>query len=72
MSQIELTLNDWRGMASAPKTSIDVELRLASGKVMVGHWACNLSGEEQPAFVGWFVRTGNYYSEVKPRYWRNL
>lgn len=28
------------------------------------HYACDKSGEEQPAFEGWFYWTGNYFASI--------
>lgn len=46
--------DDWRPMDSAPKNSTNVRLLLKNGQEVVGHFAEDLSGEEQPAFSGWF------------------
>lgn len=56
----------WREMHDAPRDSSYVDLFLKSEKVVEkAHWACNLSGEEQPPFKGWFIKSGSGYAEVK-------
>lgn len=63
----------WRGMTTAPKNSTEVEVRLKDGRVLVAHWAQDLSGEEQPPFSGWFVYNGSYCSGIdEPVAWRPL
>lgn len=46
-----------------------VQVQLYDGTVTEAHWACDLSGEEQPPFLGWFNRQ---YREVHPEFWRQL
>lgn len=46
---------EWQPMSTAPKNATDVRVRMADGKVIDrAHWACDLSGEDQPPFRGWF------------------
>lgn len=50
-----------------------VEVMLASGEIIEAHWAADLSGEEQPQYIGWFKKTGNGYSEIDtPLFWRQI
>lgn len=64
----------WRDLASAPKNATDVELCLSfkSGEKCIGHWAEDLSGDEQPPFRGWFTKCGSGFTGVKPIAWRPL
>lgn len=80
ISQFELELNDWRRMSSAPKDSWWIEARNAQS-VRIVHYACDLSGEEQPPFIGWFyeVKAQSQYSHdyfqqmcPDPTHWRPL
>ena len=61
-------------MESAPKNCTLVEVKLPDLTVVEAHWASNLSGEEQPAFEGWFVRDGGcgYVGVPNPILWRPL
>jgi hypothetical protein len=63
-------------MATAPKNARDVRVKLAGGRVVErAHWASDLTGEEQPAFQGWFepIKDSNgaflHYAEVQPVFW---
>jgi hypothetical protein len=49
----ELELNDWRGMESAPRNAQWIEVDTGT-EIVRAHFAQDLSGEEQPAFSGWF------------------
>jgi hypothetical protein len=48
--------------------------QLADGSEVRMHFACDLSGEEQPPFKGWFQRIGegpsSYMTGVIPLRWR--
>lgn len=47
----------WQPMGTAPKNATEVTLKMNTGAIYPrAHWAQNLSGEEQPAFAGWFVQ----------------
>lgn len=63
---------DWKDIATGPKTAKLVMLLLPDGTEKEGHWACDLSGEEQPAFRGWFTRCGGSpdYYQIYPTHWR--
>lgn len=46
----------WRSMDRAPKNCEEVQLLMKDGRVVRNaHWAEDLSGEEQPPFIGWFI-----------------
>lgn len=60
-----------------PRVPIDrwkaksVEVMHADGTICKAHWACDLSGEDQPPFIGWFTKCGNGYREIpQPMFWR--
>lgn len=47
---------EWRPIETAPRDATEVRVRLRDGRVVDrAHWACDLSGEKQPPFRGWFV-----------------
>lgn len=58
-------------IATAPRDATEIKLfvQQPDGNFYghtVGHWAQDLSGEEQPPFRGWFHKLGNSYFEVSP------
>jgi len=69
---------DWQPMKTAPRTTKHVQLLMPDGKVHPeAHFASDLSGEEQPAFEGWFIarigETGKFlcFEDVgNPKAWR--
>lgn len=66
---------DWQPMETAPKYGKRVQMIDEDGRVYPdAHWAQDLSGEEQPAFSGWFYQSGKYTcSEIrKPKGWKPL
>lgn len=71
--QYELALGDWHSMVDAPKNATWVE-GWNGKKVVKMHFAEDLSGEEQPAFSGWFVDCGSYFGAVHPapKRWRPI
>jgi hypothetical protein len=58
----------WYPMSTAPMNSHIVTVKMRDGSVKKAHWACNLSGEEQPAFQGWFATCYNKYGSVSYNY----
>ena len=66
---IQLTIDGWYPIETAPLDCTYVELELKDGSVVVGHWAQDLSGEYQPPFSGWFVEVPGckYFKQVYPR-----
>jgi hypothetical protein len=69
--QLELALRDWRPMKFAPQNAEWVEVDSNWG-IALAHFACDLSGSEQPPFIGWFVDVGSYFSQVQPKRWRPI
>lgn len=70
----ELPKGDWQPIASAPMTGPVLWVDTWNGReVQRAHYACDLSGEYQPAFQGWFSRGGkDWHKEVSPppTHWR--
>lgn len=69
----------WQPMAIAPHDATEVEVLTHDGTTLVAHWACDLSGEDQPAFRGWFRavndslgRFSHYGQILTPKAWRPL
>jgi hypothetical protein len=71
----------WQPIETAPKTATEVLLLVPRrGKGwptmmrVVGHWASDTSGEEQPAFRGWFRDDGYGFVELQdaPTHWARL
>ena len=60
----------WQPMNEAPCDGTWVIGKLSDGRVVVMHWAEDLSGEEQPPFRGWFKSCGSYMAGVDPVAWR--
>lgn len=53
----------------------EVLVLLANGDQWIAHWACDLSGEEQPPFRGWFRDNGSgrgYVQIAQPQFWKQL
>jgi hypothetical protein len=70
----ELPLDDWRDISSAPRDATWIEIRASGGMIWAAHWAQDLSGEEQPVFIGWFVFDGprGFRDIGQPKAWRPL
>lgn len=68
--QYEFEFRDWRPMFCAPTNAAWVELQLEDSQIVRAHFACDLSGSEQPAFMGWYVDAGSYFRPVHPRPYR--
>lgn len=63
----------WQKMASAPRNATWVQVKMKDGRVLRAHWASNESGEEQPAYRGWFQDCGSYFRGINnPVAWRPL
>lgn len=59
----------WNSMDDAPKNATWVVLLVewqGTTTEILAHWASDKSGEEQPAFEGWFEQMGSHgFSEIK-------
>lgn len=66
----------WRDMASAPRDSSWIQVLSGCGKVEIGHYACDLSGGDQPPYRGWFkapAEPGGAYIQIEaPAGWRPI
>lgn len=64
-------MDPWRPIATAPLDSTWIIVLMRNGDIFRAHFAENLSGEEQPAFSGWFVNCGGTtHREIdRPTYW---
>ena len=78
MMQLEFPFNDWRPMFCAPVSRCqDVEVWDGT-RIVVSHFAQDLSGEDQPPFSGWFIPIMDdhdrvlYYTGIKPLRWRPI
>jgi len=75
MIQLELALDDWRKMKSAPWNTYPIQhiqIMTSTGEIYIDcHFACG-GGEDQPRFSGWFVpfTHGRGFYEVNPILWR--
>lgn len=68
LTHAEALLNPdpWRPIEELPehkRTSRDLLLKVPKKswpgyRLVVGHWACDLSGEEQPPYKGWYCDDG--------------
>jgi hypothetical protein len=71
--QMTLVPAGWYHMDAAPRNCTHVDLLMRDGSVVEdAHWASDLSGEEQPAFEGWFVKASesSYRDAGDPIAWR--
>lgn len=58
---------EWLPMRDAPQNAEEVIVLTKKGgshRPVICHWAQDLSGEEQPAYRGWFYWTGYQFAEV--------
>lgn len=62
--------NVWLPMNTAPINGTIFMARLKDGTIYKEcHWASDLSGEYQAPFEGWFIASGNSYTEIDPIEW---
>lgn len=55
----------WKPMSTAPRDATWIVARVEGAqRVLRVHFAQDLSGEEQPAFSGWFYQQGNSFFEA--------
>jgi hypothetical protein len=79
MSESKDFASEWQPIDTAQKKAVNVILKIPKDgypgyRECIGHWAQDLSGEEQPPFRGWFYDTGYGFVEVTPTptHWRPL
>ena len=62
----------WSQMECAPRDTTWIDVETTDGTICAAHWACDLSGEEQPPFEGWFTGEGQNgpFRQVHPIHWR--
>jgi hypothetical protein len=65
-------ITEWQDLETHPKNSKWVEGLRRDGSVVTCHYACNLSGEDQPPFKGFFKRSGDCYMQVDIVKWLPL
>lgn len=73
----QTTQDNWQPMSSAPKNAKEIEVKMRDGQVLTAHWAQDLSGEDQPPFIGWFTaakdsrgKTSRFREIETPIAWR--
>lgn len=69
----------WQDIKTAPKNATEVILKVPCKGFpdfyqIIGHFAQDLSGSEQPSFSGWFRNSGYGFSQIEPEptHWRAL
>ncbi len=62
----------WLDPKDAPRNATWFIGKLKDGDVCKVHYACDLSGEEQPAFEGFFRSSGSHNSQVDLIGWMPL
>ncbi len=56
--------DEWKPIRTAPMNATWVILKLRDGTEVRAHYAEDFSGEDQPAFCGWFREAGTHFVEV--------
>jgi hypothetical protein len=61
----------WQPIDTAPKDASWIIVLVPSGNVHRAHWASDLSGEEHPAFQGWFIHRSRTFFVLgePPTHW---
>jgi len=67
--------DEWEPIGTAPRNATWIQVLMADGTEHRAHWGQDLSGEEQPAFRGWFIEVGegrnSYMRQIEePIGWR--
>jgi hypothetical protein len=63
----------WQPIETAPRNATWLLVKMADGMIYRAHWACDLSGEEQPPFRGWFIRKSDFMKQIEtPKFWMPL
>lgn len=63
---------DWQDIESAPKDCSEFLGLDQSGVEHICHYACDMSGGDQPPFKGFFESKGTYFAEVNIIKWKPL
>ncbi len=63
---------EWLDLKDAPRDSTWFLGLTDKDEVIEAHYACNQSGEDQPAFKGFFKSCGSYMAEVTLKGWLPL
>jgi hypothetical protein len=73
VERLTALLNGWQPIETAPKNATEVLLLCPRGgrgwpstMRIVGHYAEDLSGSDQPPFKGWFQDTGYGFRQIEP------
>jgi hypothetical protein len=72
LGAVSPSLTDWQDLKTHPKNTKWVEGLQKNNEIVKCHYACDLSGEEQPAFEGFFKDCGSYFAEVDIIKWRPI
>ncbi len=54
----------WQPIKTAPRNATTIRVKMRDGVMHEAHWAEDISGEDQPAFRGWFIAVGNSFREI--------
>ena len=70
-------MNTWQPISTAPRNASKFRAKMKDGTIHEDvHWACDLSGDEQPPFKGFFIPIGNpcnYYNGIEePEFWMEI
>lgn len=73
---VDTELEPWREINTTPKNCGEFEGLDKNGNIHIVHYACDLSGSDQPAFKGYFKwmgdNDGGYYAEQQIVKWRPI
>ncbi len=62
----------WKNIDTAPQDCSEFEGIDKNGDIHIVHYACDMSGSEQPPFKGFFKNHGTFNSEVNILLWRPI
>jgi hypothetical protein len=65
----------WLPISCAPKTAATIRVTMEDGTIHEeAHWACDMSGSDQPPFRGWFIQAspGRCVGIDEPLTWRPI
>ena len=59
-----MTGSTWQPISTAPKNAKSIRVLMKDGTIHEdAHWAQDLSGEDQPPFIGWFIPRSKEHPE---------